>query len=379
VNASNIILGIGLIIGSILSYGPQYYSIWRRKSTEGLNIGTIALGVWASSCILMNFLYLKWGVKHACCSQDGFGKCLAHTLDGQQIAVTAACVVVWCVMWLWYFKVDESPEVIRPLEELQQRERLKRLVRLGVAGTMGFVVFNIVLAGLLNVVWKAGAVASWIGFLLGILGTICVVVQWAPQIWTTWKLQAVGSLSILMLIIQLPGTLLVIYFQGVLNKAHWSTLLPYAVTAAEFTILIGLCGFFMTRDWWRIRSAAQLAEQHPDYAFTHLDDNIQTKRITLAEPTNSDEAEAEAMMNLEFDEDGDFPSSSPSNSLLSHHSSHEDTSRFTYKPETTSKPPSLAQNMTEVQTLLQSLREPPSSTNTDSNVVSLEEDDEDPW
>lgn len=201
-------------------------------------------------------------------------------------------------MWLWYFKVDESPEVIRPLEELQSRTRLRFFVRVGMASALTFVLINALLAGLLSTIWRAMRAAQWIGFLLGLAGTACVIVQWTPQIWTTWKLKAVGSLSLLMLLIQLPGTLIVIYFQGFVNSAHWSTVLPYIVTAIQFFILIALCLFFLARDWWQMRAAASLAEQHPEYSFSQLENNIQSKRKII---TNPDEAEAESMMNLEFD------------------------------------------------------------------------------
>lgn len=46
---------------------------------------------------------------------------------------------------------------------------------------------------------------SWAHF-LGILGTCLAAIQFLPQIWTTWKLQEVGSLSIPMMCIQTPGS-----------------------------------------------------------------------------------------------------------------------------------------------------------------------------
>lgn len=47
--------------------------------------------------------------------------------------------------------------------------------------------------------------SSWANF-LGILGTCLAAIQFLPQIWTTWKLQEVGSLSIPMMCIQTPGS-----------------------------------------------------------------------------------------------------------------------------------------------------------------------------
>jgi hypothetical protein len=251
-------------------------------------------------------------------------------MDGQQIFSAVLCSIILYIMWLWYFQLDDSPEAMAAIEE---RRKFRNLVRMGLAVSISFLVMSIVLAALLNQVWKLLRVAQLIGFLFGIAGTCCVVLQWAPQIWTTWKLQAVGSLSVLMLSIQLPGTLLVIYFLGAVNNAHWSTLLPYVVTSLEFTLLIALCLFFMARDWWRRRKADQLANAHPDYAFTHLDENIPTKRTVISDP---DELEAESMMNIELEEDDDEYD----------HTISEDTTL------------DFSSNMGEIQQLLQGLSRP---------------------
>jgi len=42
--------------------------------------------------------------------------------------------------------------------------------------------------------------------ILGITGTVLAAIQYIPQIWMTWKLGDVGSLSIPMMLIQTPGS-----------------------------------------------------------------------------------------------------------------------------------------------------------------------------
>lgn len=160
-------------------------------------------------------------------------------------------------MWIWYYRVDEGPEVARTPKELKSRAFLKRVVRVFLFAAITFVFLNITIATLMNTVWKLFNVAGWIGFLFGIFSTVTVILKWAPQIWKTFRRKAVGNLSVLMLAMQLPGNLLVVYFQGVVNRAHWSTVLPYAVSAVEFAILLALCLYFIIRDWWRSRQAAK--------------------------------------------------------------------------------------------------------------------------
>ena len=69
-------------------------------------------------------------------------------------------------------------------------------------------IIHLVLTFLLSAIFiyvYPSRLSSWAHF-LGILGTCLAAIQFLPQIWTTWKLQEVGSLSIPMMCIQTPGS-----------------------------------------------------------------------------------------------------------------------------------------------------------------------------
>ena len=71
---------------------------------------------------------------------------------------------------------------------------------------------------------------SWAHF-LGIFGTCLAAIQFLPQIWTTWKLQEVGSLSIPMMCIQTPGSFVWVgSLAARLGWEAWSTWGIYLVT-----------------------------------------------------------------------------------------------------------------------------------------------------
>ena len=58
-----------------------------------------------------------------------------------------------------------------------------------------------------------------------------------PQIYTTWKLKSPGSLSLLMLLLQAPGTIIVVIFY-ILDGANWSIWLPFLANFFTMTILL---------------------------------------------------------------------------------------------------------------------------------------------
>lgn len=58
-------------------------------------------------------------------------------------------------------------------------------------------------------VYPPDTVKLWAGF-LGLTSAALAVIQYAPQIYTTWKLKLVGALSIPMMCIQTPGAILMV-------------------------------------------------------------------------------------------------------------------------------------------------------------------------
>lgn len=58
-------------------------------------------------------------------------------------------------------------------------------------------------------VYPPDMVKLWTGF-LGLTAAVLAVIQYAPQIYTTWKLGLVGALSIPMMCIQTPGAILMV-------------------------------------------------------------------------------------------------------------------------------------------------------------------------
>lgn len=92
-------------------------------------------------------------------------------------------------------------------------------------------------------------------YFLGVLGTILAAIQFLPQIWTTWQLQAVESLSIPMMCIQTPGSFV---WVGSLSARFgwegWSTWGIYLVTGVLQGCLLVMGIIFEVRERRKRRS-----------------------------------------------------------------------------------------------------------------------------
>ena len=83
----------------------------------------------------------------------------------------------------------------------------------------------------------------------GVIASLCGVVQYFPQIWYTWKLQRIGSLSVPMMCAQTPGGFL--FAASLFTRlgwAGWSTWIVYIVLAILQGVLLGMAIWFRIRD-----------------------------------------------------------------------------------------------------------------------------------
>jgi len=92
----------------------------------------------------------------------------------------------------------------------------------------------------LSVFGDCAYVTLGFGYSMGIVSTVMTFTQWAPQIYNTFRSKSVGSFSILMLVIQAPGSFVIIYFLVFVSHESVSTWLSYVSAATQQVVLIGL-------------------------------------------------------------------------------------------------------------------------------------------
>lgn len=91
-------------------------------------------------------------------------------------------------------------------------------------------------------------IRGWANF-LGLLGTALAAVQYIPQIFMTWRLQEIGSLSIPMMCIQTPGSFVfAASLYARLGPAGWSAWGIFIFTACLQGCLLAMSIGFLLRD-----------------------------------------------------------------------------------------------------------------------------------
>jgi hypothetical protein len=126
--------------------------------------------------------------------------------------------------------------------------------------------FALLIVSAVMLLWYPSLLQSW-ATALGVCAALLACVQYLPQLWTTWKLQNVMSLSIPMMCIQTPGSFV---FAGSLaarlGKEGWSSWGMFVVTGILQGILLGMGISFELRDWRereeQKRRSQDLADEH---------------------------------------------------------------------------------------------------------------------
>lgn len=99
-------------------------------------------------------------------------------------------------------------------------------------------------------------IRQWANF-LGVLGSMLAAVQYLPQIWTTWRSQTIGSLSVPMMCIQTPGSFVFASSLAVrLGPAGWSAWGLFILTGCLQGCLLVMCLWFLWRDRQQKRGAS---------------------------------------------------------------------------------------------------------------------------
>ncbi|KAK6579708.1 hypothetical protein PZA11_007944 [Diplocarpon coronariae] len=234
----NLTLSIFILLGILVSYLPQHYRIISRGTSEGISPYFILLGTTSGTCAFANILVLPASrADVACCKTISTFECAAGLLGIAQVGVQWFCFSVILLLFLVFF--PRSPALPKIDAEKQYTWRTAVTVAL-LCLLHGLIVIIISVALVFS---RPHHLGTWAN-LLGVVATVLAGIQYLPQIWMTWHLGHVGSLSIPMMLIQTPGSFV---WSGSLaarlGMEGWSTWGVFLVTGClqGCLLVMGIC------------------------------------------------------------------------------------------------------------------------------------------
>jgi len=238
---TNIAVGIFLIAGALFTYLPQYIAIVRRKSSHGISFWMLLLGLASAAFTGVNAGMMNWD-HITCCSTNNltFGQCLANNLSFIQLFFLFFWYVVMVILFIVYCGPVPS-ENFSPQDAYRTRQRaLVALVAVNI-----IVVALCTTGGYIHYRYEnKDAIVIQVAELVGYVGALLMMLQFLPQIYQTIVMRSPGALSLLSLAIGIPGQLLTVIFQGILNQQNMSVWLPAFFAFLEMSFLLIICFVF---------------------------------------------------------------------------------------------------------------------------------------
>eukprot|EP01117_Protostelium_nocturnum_P017856 TRINITY_DN7345_c0_g1_i1.p1 TRINITY_DN7345_c0_g1~~TRINITY_DN7345_c0_g1_i1.p1 ORF type:complete len:280 (-),score=76.44 TRINITY_DN7345_c0_g1_i1:17-856(-) len=246
----SIAAGIVLIAGSVLAIFPQHISILMKRSTEGISPFWVFLSQLNQFSALINSLLLNFPIIRSC-SVISFSVC------AQNLLVVWQFFGIWIsslplYMWLFLFtSKTNSPGDWR-------------FTKWSYVVFLAYSFFVVLTSGLLlEHFGDCSNKVIYFGRAMGIISILFTAIQWAPQLWRTFKSKSGGSFSVLMLLIQIPGNSAVVYYLAIISKQDPSTWVSFVLSIFAQSLLLFMIFYFRFTNRKRVRIYKPNTESDP--------------------------------------------------------------------------------------------------------------------
>ncbi|OQE94664.1 hypothetical protein PENNAL_c0003G09498 [Penicillium nalgiovense] len=212
------VLSVLIILGILCSYLPQHIRIISRRSSFGISPYFILLGVTSGTSAFANILVFPSTAQDVACCQEISGiACFAGLLGVFQVAMQWLCFFSILLLFVIYFPRATSPT--DPVSTVSSTNGPTYRTALAITGICLLHALVTIIISVAFELRQPAAVAAWANF-LGVLAAVLASIQYFPQIYTTFRLRCVGSLSIPMMCIQTPGSL--VWAGSLAARKGWS-------------------------------------------------------------------------------------------------------------------------------------------------------------
>lgn len=206
--------------GIYLSYVPQQITIVRRRSTEGINPYFLMLMGLGSTFSFSNILVLSKPVVQCCRSSIGWFDCTSSLLGAAQLFAGFIGPISLVALSVKYR--DHGNE---------SGDRILSSARI--------VAFAVISSWILVAFTHSPQNNKLLATVFGIAALCIGLVQYFPQLLTTYRLKHTGSLSVTTMLVQIPGGFIWAFSLMFRKDSHWSTWISVMAAASlQLTLLI---------------------------------------------------------------------------------------------------------------------------------------------
>jgi hypothetical protein len=227
------VVGFLIIVGSWISVCPQYYIIVQSRSSFGLDALALTGMVFGQFVLVANVLclgtpdFIGW-------LQLPFATVIGRSLTFFTAASNWLGFLPISFLALIFF--DITPRELRSASQIKRERKIGPLLTI-----LGPVLcFSVLVAyAVIGTIRGFESVAMVnLGRFCGALAAVLWSVQYFPQLWMTFKLKSSGNLSLILLGIQAPGSMITAIFMCIGQSDDWTTWLSSALLSIEQFVLL---------------------------------------------------------------------------------------------------------------------------------------------
>lgn len=229
------IFGWTLIIGTIFSYIPQYYRIYKKGNSEGISQYMLISG--SLSCIFNILGSIQENLNNIQdCNLSKNNNCYEIIMPIIQLFIPGICIYIFYIYFIYYIKNSNR------LTYLDENIRIYFNFKVVLIINLLLIIFTI-LQDTIQFINKVIPI-NQTGKIYNILSAVFSLFMWIPQIKETYEVKRNASLSILALSIHGAGCGLTVIYQIIYNKQSIFVVLCYGIAFFCEYFIVFMCIYY---------------------------------------------------------------------------------------------------------------------------------------
>ncbi|OUM64096.1 hypothetical protein PIROE2DRAFT_28259, partial [Piromyces sp. E2] len=238
-------LGIVITTVLVISYIPQIFKLIITKNSFGISPYAQMLSFTAQTLTLFNIFLLQQDLINCCLiGQFTIPYCMGTLIGFIQIFLQWCCITTIVFLFIKYFpsRINREYTAIDAQGEMLLRE-WKVIVRVIYALIIMLTVIITLTLISIFMDWDKESIIYLAG-VYGLGSSGFSLIQFLPQIKKTFVNKSVGALSIPSMLIQCPGSFILVIFLAIQPGTNWTTWITYFAGGTLQGILLMLCIYY---------------------------------------------------------------------------------------------------------------------------------------